>query len=116
MVPRVLAALLNLAQFYSGHELRFAEVYYYFRITIKETEKTLALVSVYSPPHSELLKLSHHTLLSCTYEGDNSLRVIAMVPHQPFSGEGTEHFFVVEKPGLDVASLGGSTESVPDEE
>jgi hypothetical protein len=42
--------------------------------------------------------------------------VVAMVPHQPFPGDSVERFFVVEKPGLDIASLGGSTESVPDEE
>lgn len=126
MVQNFIFKLLpNPSQFYSGQEVQFAEVYYYFRIDIEQIEKTLALVSVYSPPHSELLTLSHHTLWSCTYYGDSSLRVIdvrsivaviAMVPHRPFSGDDTDRFFVVEKPGLDVASLGGSTERVPDEE
>jgi hypothetical protein len=42
--------------------------------------------------------------------------VVAMVPHQPFPGEAVERYFVVEKPGLDVASLGGSVEDVPDDD
>jgi hypothetical protein len=94
-------------------------------VAIGNAKKTLVMVSVYSPPHVELLTLSYHTLWSSTYQGDVSLividvksitAVVAMVPHQPFPGDSVERFFVVEKPGLDVASLGGSTESVPDEE
>jgi hypothetical protein len=90
-------------------------------------EKSFAMVSMYSPPHAGLLALSYNTLWSCTYHGNNSLRVIdaksiaavvAMVPHQPFPEDSNpvEHFFVVEKPGLDVSSLGGVTESAPEEE
>jgi hypothetical protein len=83
------------------------------------------MVSIYSPPHMGLLALSYHTLWSCTYQGDVSLRVIdvrlisvvvAMVPHQPFTEDPVPHLFIVEKPGLDVASLGGSTKSIPDKE
>jgi hypothetical protein len=44
------------------------------------------------------------------------LSVVAMVPHLPFPGDTSERYFVVEKPGLDVASLGGVVEDVPDEE
>ena len=94
---------------------------------IDDTEKTLAMVSIYSPPHALLLTLSYNTLWSCTYRGNHSLRVIdvksiaavvAMVPHQPFSENSSpdERFFVVEKPGLDVSSLGGDTETAPEEE
>jgi hypothetical protein len=46
------------------------------------------------------------------------LSVVAMVPHRPhlpFPGDTSERYFVVEKPGLDVASLGGVAEDVPDE-
>jgi hypothetical protein len=100
-------------------------VYYYFRSLIGETETTLALVSLYSPPDKNLFEHSFHTLLSCTHAGDASLQVIdvksilsvvAMVPHLPFPGDTSERYFVVEKPGLDVASLGGVVEDVPDEE
>ena len=43
------------------------------------------------------------------------LSVVAMVHHLPFPGDNSERCFVVEKPGLDVASLGGVAEDVPDE-
>jgi hypothetical protein len=42
--------------------------------------------------------------------------VVEMVPHQPFSEDTIKRVFVVEKPGLDVAWLGGNTEEVPDDE
>lgn len=83
------------------------------------------MVFSYSSPHAGLLGLSYHTLWSCTNQGDASLKVIdvksiaavvAMVPHQPFAEDPIQRFFVVEKPGLDVASLGGNIENVPDDE
>jgi len=42
--------------------------------------------------------------------------VIAMVPHKPFNGGSIQQYFVVEKPGLEVACLGGVEEQVPDNE
>ena len=86
-------------------------------------EKGLAMVSLYSDPCQDLLKLSYHTLFSCTYDIDMKVidvktirSVIAMVPHKPFPGDTRQRYFVVEKPGLDVAYLGGNVEVVPDEE
>jgi hypothetical protein len=83
------------------------------------------MISVYSAPHQDLLQLSYNTLWSCTHHGDNSLividvksilAVIAMVPHQPFLQDPIKRYFLVEKPGLDVATLAGHIEVVPDEE
>ena len=42
--------------------------------------------------------------------------VIVMVPHQPFGGDSVQRYFVVEKPGLEVACLGGAEERVPENE
>jgi hypothetical protein len=69
-------------------------------------------------PHRELLHISSNTLYSCEYKGDNALRfisaktiqaVVAMVPHTPAIGdqEPLERFFLVEKPGFDVAVMTG---------
>jgi hypothetical protein len=44
------------------------------------------------------------------------MSVVGMVPHLPFPGETLTRYFVVEKPGLDVAVLGGVEEVVADEE
>lgn len=81
---------------------------------VENKDHTLALVSYYSRPHKTLLEFSKGTLWSCSHAGDVSLAVVdvktisavvAMVPHIPFPGHGTR-YFMVEKPGLDVTSLG----------
>jgi hypothetical protein len=89
---------------------------------VGETEKTLAMLSLYSPPHTGLLKQSYYTVWSCTHSGNRMVvdvksivSVVAMVPHQPFPEDPIKHVFVVEKPGLDVAWLGGYIEEVLDE-
>jgi hypothetical protein len=87
-------------------------------------EKSLAMVSTYSAPNQHLFELSYCTLWSCTHGGDNSLvvidvksieAVVAMVPHQPFR-DSPGRYFLVEKPGLDIAFLSGHVEDVPNEE
>jgi hypothetical protein len=41
--------------------------------------------------------------------------VVALVPHGSFQGDLVGRFFVVEKPGLDVAHMGGNDEEITDE-
>lgn len=85
----------------------------------------VALVSVYSTPDKDLLRKSHQTLWVCKYQGTGALEVmdvksilsvVAMVP-LPHSDEAerSSSFFVAEKPGLEVAYLGGVEEECPDE-
>ena len=104
----------------------FAKVLYYFCLQFEDnTEVTLAMVSCYSSPDQTLLDISYNTLWSCTYLGQSGLMVvdvkhissvIAMVPHKPFDGDSIQWYFVVKKPGLEVACLGGVEEEVPDSE
>jgi hypothetical protein len=91
-------------------------VLYYLRT---DQENTLALISLYSNPDPALLQASHHTLWSCKYQGDAALRAVdakkivgvaAMVPLPGVEGR----YFVVEKPGLDIAHMGGNDEIVTD--
>ena len=93
---------------------RFAEVQYYFMITVGGADKTVALVSLYSLPDPARLANSFGTNISCTYEGDARLcvidiksikSVVAMIPRQG-------RMFVVEKMGLDIAHLGGLEEDL----
>jgi hypothetical protein len=81
-----------------------------------------ALVSLFSAPDPDLLRLSVNTLWSCEYQGDLALQfvdiksiqaVVAMVPHAPaINGrQAQERFFLVEKPGLDVAVMAGTQEN-----
>lgn len=82
----------------------------------------LAIISMYSEPNSDLLRVSHRTFVSCQYFGDNALvvvevlcieSVVAMVPHNPaHSIDSENHFFLVEQPRLDTANLGGTQEAI----
>ena len=111
-----------------SHENRlgFGEIQFFFRVRHGDETDTLALVSLFGPPHAGLLEQSYHTIWSCERQVENALQVIdvktiqsvvAMIPHQPrIPGERRkDRFFVVEKPGLDVADLGGYEEAVAEE-
>ncbi|KAH7905503.1 hypothetical protein BJ138DRAFT_1017616, partial [Hygrophoropsis aurantiaca] len=111
-------------------KIDFAEVQYYFRAKVDnpavDTEledsetSTLALVSIYSPPDAAILESSYNTVWICRYQGNASLTVVdvknitsvvAMVP----AGDRENEYFVVEKPGLEVAYMGGIEEIVMEE-
>lgn len=107
-------------QFVLNNKIRFGEVYYYFRCLINGNTITLAVISIFSNPDPILLRESHGTVLSCT--GDDSLivigissiqAVVAMIPHQP-PGLDEGHFFVVERPGLDIMNLSGFSDDMED--
>ncbi|KAG2342178.1 hypothetical protein BDR05DRAFT_976597 [Suillus weaverae] len=77
----------------------------------------VAVISMFSLPDQELLDLSCLTVSLCRHDEDDDVRVIdlksilsviGMVPHQPTlpSGVTEDRFFVVEKPGLDIATFG----------
>lgn len=75
------------------------------------------MVSAFSEPSPVLYKESLGTVIVCKYIGDSSLvvvnftsilSVVAMVPHKfPCLDIDEDWRYVVEKPGLDVARLGG---------
>ena len=84
------------------------------------------MASLYTRPNGGLLEESSGTLWSCKPQGNEGLvvfdvkrieAVVAMVPHSKhFLGTDWEsRVFVVEKPGLDVATMGGVTEVIQDE-
>jgi hypothetical protein len=103
----------------SGNAVEFAEVRFYFRITVQSHDLSLACVSCYSRPHEGLLQASRGTLWSCTHHEAIKViditsisAVVAMVPHEPFPGE--KRLFLVQKPGLDTTTIGGSIEDMMD--
>ncbi|KAA1473018.1 hypothetical protein DENSPDRAFT_899721 [Dentipellis sp. KUC8613] len=93
----------------------YAEVQFYFRVTINGVTQNLALVSLYSEPDQNLLQASFKTVWACHYQGQNALKVIkinaikAVVGMVPFPvGSYTQEqniqqrpCFVVEKIGLE---------------
>ena len=103
------------------NEIRIAEVRFFALIDIGDDEVPVALVSLFSRPDPTLLGLSVNTLWSCEYQGDSALEfiyveciqaVVAMVPHAPVINgqDARERFFLVEKPGFDVAIMTGIEE------
>ena len=122
-----------MAQIMRDGVVSYAEVRYYMRVLIHSEIRYLAMVSKFSAPEPTLLELSSGTLWSATPGGDRGLclvdvrdiqAVVAMVPHPaPISGvphpgrlDLTGRFCVVEKPGLEVAVLGGVEEPVREDE
>jgi hypothetical protein len=102
---------------------RLAEVYFFIHLRHDGDELGLALVSLYSTPDVDLLRISHDTLWSCEYHGDSALKfidvktiksVVAMIPHSPVirGEEARDRFFLVEKPGFDVALIAGTEEDI----
>ena len=104
-------------------EIQLGEVQFFILWTHKGHKTPLALVSLYLTLEPRLLKASHNTLWSCEDQGDLALQfikaktiksVVAMIPHMPMI-EGQqlgEHFFLVEKLGLDIAVIGGMVEAM----
>ncbi|KAF8836906.1 hypothetical protein BDN67DRAFT_991965 [Paxillus ammoniavirescens] len=101
----------------------FTEVHFYTQMKLNDDIKTVALVSFFSQPDPHLLHLSWHTFLSCVHSGHNALcvievksivSVVAMILHKT-PGDNRLRHFVVEKPGLDVATIGGWEEDTDEE-
>ncbi|KAI0707469.1 hypothetical protein C8T65DRAFT_576764 [Cerioporus squamosus] len=113
---------------------RFDEVQYYFCLELEGKTRTLAMVMPFSDPDRAILEESHYTDIVCEYRGDNARVVvdakeiasaIGMVPVPLTDEEEREpgarqryarRFFVVEKPGLDVANMGGSPQDREDDD
>jgi len=96
-----------------------AEVEYFTRLAVQDPNnpaewlwKNVAIVTVFSHPDPNLFKLSYRTVYAC-WRQEEDVRVIdvstitgvvGMVPHD-FTEIGRCHF-MVERPGLDIATFG----------
>lgn len=85
----------------------------------------VALIRFYSLPDETLLKQSSHTFMSSKLSGEfvvmciKSIKsMVGMIPHglKHWSGIIEDHFFLLEKPGLDVSQLGISYSMYQDKE
>lgn len=90
-------------------------------MVVKGETKTLALVSKYSPPDPELLRESFNTLWAFKKQAEGAFTIIdvntiiSVVCIAPLS-KGPEGIqFLCEKPGLDVAHIGGQDEELTEE-
>lgn len=114
-----------------NQSIDFAEILFYFQLQIAQISQggqpineTYALVSRYSSPNAGILKKSSNTYWLCTHGRIENLEVIpvktilsvvAMIPYKPLQNDSEQQYFVVEKPGLEVACMGGVEENIPEE-
>ena len=101
------------------NSIRFAEVMFYFLANINEEKHALAVIKLFSPPDNGLLQASSGAVLCCdaleeyvVVKIQNILSVVAMIPHHL---NGQLHHFVVERMGLDIAFLTGTSETINEE-
>ena len=108
----------------------FAEIQYFFRLRFSADEvHSLALVTLFSLPDPEILRCSSQTVYLCRYQGDMALKVVevktikavvSMVPDLKVTPAGNVEelgqFFLVEKPGLDIAELTGEEDQSDDDD
>ncbi|KAF8994827.1 hypothetical protein BDQ17DRAFT_1392359 [Cyathus striatus] len=109
-----------------NHFCRFAEVLYYFVVTFEGASETVAMVSLFTKPDQQLFEDSCGTVLSCMLMGETSLRVVNVksiqsvvaaipFPHNDNYPELEGNVFIVEKPGLDIATISDFEEALYDE-
>ncbi|KAF8874896.1 hypothetical protein BD779DRAFT_1450538, partial [Infundibulicybe gibba] len=107
---------------------QFMDIQYFFRLSFGDTVHTLALASMFSPPNLQLLQASFQVVYECHHQGDQALvvfdakeiqSVVAMVPSFQISPDGQitrpeTKYFMIEKPGLDIATALGIVEDGED--
>jgi len=82
---------------------------------------------VYGPPNADLLQQSSNALRACPYYGEENLRVIPVssilsvvsmqpLPTCPDDVGLDDHWFVVEKSGIDDTELTGYVDSLDQEQ
>ncbi|KAF8803072.1 hypothetical protein BYT27DRAFT_7226131 [Phlegmacium glaucopus] len=92
----------------------FAEISFYFQLSIisngERADETFALISTYSSTctHGRVENMEIIPVKKI-------LSVIAMIPYKLSENDPEPQYFLVEKPGLEVARMGGVEESIPDE-
>jgi hypothetical protein len=102
----------------SGKQEELAEVQYCFQMIVNAKQKTLALMSLHTLPDQEVWNESNETLWLCYYHGDQALKIVdakmitAVISLAPLPGGPEGSLFLVEKPGLDAAHMGGQDEIV----
>lgn len=100
------------------------EILYFAILHIEGQKRYIAVASCFSPPDPHLLDLSSKTYWSVKHLHDNDIRAIdlttivscvMMAPdhqyrHYRTDGSEVDRWFLMEKPGLKLASLAGSEE------
>lgn len=111
--------LLKILQILHHGRINFAEVWFYFLKSVGGETRAFALASLYSPADEYLVGYSSGTLIVCRYEGKEKLividvkailSVVAMVPFRYAINTLDNHYFMIEKIGLDVVDTDAQEE------
>jgi hypothetical protein len=120
-------AMLTFIQFELNNEVKYGEVQFFFLDdTDDNTTNYYALVSVYGPLNADLLEESSHALRACPYSGDDNLHIIDVasilsvvsmqpLPLSPDDVGLDDHWFVIEKSGIDDTELTGYVDTLDQE-
>ncbi|KAJ7071905.1 hypothetical protein B0H15DRAFT_965693 [Mycena belliarum] len=106
--------------------ITFAEVLFYFILTIEEEERYLAVTALFGAPDPHLLDLSSQTYWSVKHLRDDGVQVVNITDiqacvmmgpdyqyaHHLSDGSEVDRWFLVEKPGLKLAYFAGSEEDM----
>ncbi|KAJ7175518.1 hypothetical protein C8R46DRAFT_890471 [Mycena filopes] len=107
-------------------DCEFAEVQFFFILTVEDEERYLAVASFFGPPDPHLLEISCKTYWSVSHLRESDVRAVdissiascvMMAPDQQYGHyrtDGTEadRWFLMEKPGLKLASWIDSSEEM----
>ncbi|KAL4255831.1 hypothetical protein AB1N83_011941 [Pleurotus pulmonarius] len=107
----------------SPRSTRFGEVLYYFIHSHNGQCKNLAMIQPFSPPDESLLSASSNTLYVCQQEDRSRVVVVdvkqiqSVVAVIPFADDCMRpelrgFHYVVERPGNDIACIGGHDEDI----
>jgi hypothetical protein len=96
----------------------YAEVQFYFCLSVAGYEAAYALIRLYAPPEPEIYTKSYHTLyLTCQLSEEQGLRVVpvkniksvvAILPYDYKNTSTDAQWFVWECMGLDISMLQSS--------
>ncbi|KAI0739775.1 hypothetical protein C8Q80DRAFT_1111115 [Daedaleopsis nitida] len=119
--------ILYMSKVHESDGNHIAEVQYFFQNMTRGVVTTYAMVSVFSEADPAILEDSIYTVVACASRGhlaesyevvrvQDIVTVVAMVPLPRTAREeregAPERFFLVEKPGLDVAFLAGHAQGL----
>lgn len=105
-------------------------MHFYLLLRVHETQKPVAVVSLYSDPHQELFEASQKTYVTVKHLRDSDFRVVdihsihsvvMMAPDEQYKrtyqdGSEVDRWYMMEKPGQKILQMLGMEEEIIGEE
>ena len=100
-----------------NNHIQFVDIHYFFSLKFDMTTHTLAVGTLFSEPDLDLLNLSYSTVYACkltdhvtVFHVQRIEAIVAMIPYFKVMQDGNiitpeNEYFLLEKPGLEIAQL-----------